>query len=143
MILPDVNVLIYAFRADADLHGIYRPWLDEVVNGEEPFAISLQVLSSVARIVTNPKAFLRPDSPAAAFAFANTLLAAPNCRIVEPGPRHWDIFQGLCRKSNAKANLIQDAWFAAIAIEHGCEWITEDRDYARFPGLRWRAIHAA
>ena len=142
MILPDVNVLIYAFRADSEMHGVYRPWLEAVVNGDEPFAVSLQVISSAIRIVTNSKAFVRPETTVAAFAFANAVIRSPNCRIVEPGPRHWDIFQTLCRKSNAKANLIQDAWFAAIAIEHGCEWITEDRDYARFPGLRWRAIYA-
>jgi predicted nucleic acid-binding protein len=56
-----------------------------------------------------------------------------------PGDRHFDIFESLCQGANARGNLVQDAWFAALAIEAGCEWITLDRDYARFDGLRWRA----
>ncbi len=73
-----------------------------------------------------------------ALLFSNTLLSRPNCHKILPGERQWDIFTDLCRKVDAKGNLVQDAWFAALAIEHGCEWITFDRDYARFPGLRWR-----
>ena len=142
MILADVNVLLYAFRDDAEQHGVYRPWLQGVVNGDEPYAMSPQVLSSVIRIATNPKAFVRPDSLSSVLAFATALMDQPNCRIVQPGPRHWAIFRDICERANATGNLVQDAWFAVLAIEHGCEWITEDRDYARFSGLRWRAIHA-
>jgi hypothetical protein len=72
--------------------------------------------------------------------FAGTLLDLPHCRIIQPGPRHWTIFRDLCRKTNASGNLLPDAWLAALAIEHGCEWITTDRDFAGFPGLRWRTI---
>jgi predicted nucleic acid-binding protein len=57
---------------------------------------------------------------------------------VAPGQRHWTVFQDLCVAAGAVGNLVQDAWFAALAIEFGCEWITTDRDYARFPGVRWR-----
>ena len=142
MILADVNVLLYAFRANTELHRVYRPWLQQVVNGHEPYAMSPQVLSSVIRIATNPKAFAHPEKTGPVFAFAAALMDHPNCRIVQPGQRHWAIFRGLCETANATGNLVQDAWFAALAIEHGCEWITEDRDYARFPGLRWRSIHA-
>jgi toxin-antitoxin system PIN domain toxin len=140
LILADVNVLLHAFRSDADLHNVYRPWLTSVVNGDEPFAVSPQVLSSVIRIATNPRAFKRPDSLSSVLAFTRTLLDQPHCCIVYPGPGHWQIFCGLCGEANASGNLIQDAWFAALAIEHGCEWITEDRDYAKFPSLRWRPI---
>ena len=140
MILPDVNVLLYAFRPDAEFHGVYRPWLQGVVNGNEPYAMSPQVLSSVIRIATNPRAFVRPDKIGPVFAFACALLDHPNCRIVQPGLRHWPIFRSLCEKLNATGNLVQGAWFAALAIEHGCEWITEDRDFSRFPALRWRTI---
>jgi toxin-antitoxin system PIN domain toxin len=100
------------------------------------------VLSSVIRIATNPRAFKHPDSLASVLAFAQTLIRQPHCRIVQPGPGHWQIFCNLCREANVSANLIQDAWFAALAVEHGCEWITEDRDYAKFSGLRWRTIAA-
>ena len=84
---------------------------------------------------------MRPDSLSSVLAFATALMDQPNCRIVQPGARHWAIFRAICESVNAKANLVQDAWFAELAIDHSCEWITEDRDYARFPGLRWRAIH--
>jgi toxin-antitoxin system PIN domain toxin len=111
-----------------------------VVNGDEPFAVSPQVLSSVIRIATNPRAFRQPDSLSSAMAFAQALLNQPHCHVVHPGPGHWRLFCDLCRATSASGNLIQDAWFAALALEHGCEWITEDRDYAKFPSLRRRAI---
>jgi predicted nucleic acid-binding protein len=62
----------------------------------------------------------------------------PNRVQLEPGPRHWEIFERLCRESGAKGNLVADAYLAALAIESGCEWVTTDRDYSRFKGLRWR-----
>jgi predicted nucleic acid-binding protein len=74
-----------------------------------------------------------------ALAFANLLVDQPHCQVIQPGARHWGIFAGLCRRARASGNLVPDAWFAALAIESGCEWITTDRDYARFEGLRWRA----
>ena len=140
MILADVNVLLHAFRTDSNLNSIYGPWLGSVVEGIEPFGVSPQALASVFRIATNPRALHHPNSLSEVVAFAHSLLDQPHCRIVHPGARHWAIFCDLCRHTKASGNLIPDAWFAALAIEHGCEWITEDRDYARFPGLRWRSI---
>lgn len=67
------------------------------------------------------------------FEFSQVLLEQPNATVIAPGERHWDIFERLCRESKATGNLVQDAWFAALAVESGCEWITLDRDYARFP----------
>ena len=66
-------------------------------------------------------------------------LASPPHRVeVAPGPRHWSIFARLCERADARADLVPSAYLAALAIEWGCEWITSDRAYARFPGLRWR-----
>ncbi len=138
MILPDVNVLLYAFRPDAENHAAYRSWLEEVINSEKAYGMSPQVLASVIRIATHPRVFARPDPLADALAFAKVLLDQPHCQIIEPGPRHWGIFTKLCRNANAYGNLVQDAWLAALAIESGCEWITNDRDFARFDGLQWR-----
>jgi len=140
LILADVNILVYAFRPDSTLHTLCRSWLDEIIAGPEPFCVSPQVISSVLRITTNPRIYPVAESIADALAFAQSLLDQPHCQIVQPGPRHWSIFCDLCRHTNASGNLITDAWFAALAIEHGCEWITEDRNYARFPGLRWRSL---
>lgn len=139
MILPDVNILLYAFRKDSVRHDEHRVWLDAVVNGPEPFGISPQTLASVIRISTLRKVFPDPSSIGEALEFCGTLTSQAHCVAVQPGPRHWSIFEDLCRRAKATGNLVQDAWFAALAIEAGCEWITTDRDYARFPGLRWRA----
>ena len=138
MILPDVIVLVYAFRQDAERHNEYRSWLDGVVNGLEPYGISPQTLASVIRISTFRRIFSNPSSLNEVLEFCGALTRPEHCVAVQPGPRHWQIFFDLCRKSRASGNLVQDAWFAALAIEAGCEWITTDRDYARFPGLRWR-----
>lgn len=138
MILPDVNVLLYAFRSDSPDHAKYRGWLDSVVNGEMAYGISPLVLAGVMRVATHPRIFVRPSSLDEAQAFASVLIEQPHCQIIHPGPRHWSIFIEVCQRANARGNLVQDAWFAALAIESGCEWITADRDYARFEGLKWR-----
>jgi len=138
MILPDVNVLISAHREDAVHHVACHRWLEGLLHGDAPFGMSLQVLASVVRVETNPRVFPVTAPLDAVLGFANLLLERPHCHVVRPGPQHWDIFCDLCRRSKAKGNLVQDAWFAALAIENGCTWITLDRDYARFDGLRWR-----
>jgi hypothetical protein len=138
LILPDVNVLLYAFRDDSVDHGRHRDWLDGVVNGAEAYGMSSQVLCSVARIATHPRIYVAPSRLEDAFAFARVLLEQPHCTVVQPGVRHYSIFEDLCRKAAANGNLVQDAWFAALALESGCEWVTTDGDFARFVGLRWR-----
>jgi len=138
VILPDVNVLIYAFRPDSPDHDGYRAWLEGILNGDAAYAISPQVLSAVVRICTHPKIFVTPDPLEAALNYVDILATQPHCVIATPGDRHWRIFRDVCLQSRAHGNLVQDAWFAALAIEWGCEWITTDRDYARFDGLRWR-----
>ena len=110
----------------------------EVVNGEAAYSISPQVLASVIRIGTHRRIYVHPSTMPEALAFCDALLQPRHCTVVQPGPRHWGIFTNLCRKSRATGNLVQDAWHAALAIESGSEWVTTDRDYARFPGLRWR-----
>ena len=139
MILADVNVLIYAFRKDSQDHEEYKKWLESVVNGSSAYGVAPQVLASVVRVCTHPRIFARPSSQSDAFEFCRALLQQPNATVMTPGDRHWSIFENLCRASKATGNLAQDAWFAALALEAGCEWITTDRDYARFPGLTWRA----
>ena len=140
MILADVNALIHAFREDSALYPIYRPWLRSVIYGNAVFAVSPQVLSSVLRISTNRRIFAEPNSLEEVIAFAETLMSRSNCRIIQPATRHWAIFCELCRQTSATGDLIPDAWLAALAIEHDCELISEDRGFAVFPGLRWRSL---
>ena len=138
MILPDVNVLLYAFRQDADGHLAYKRWLEGVINGEAAYGVSPQVLASVVRISTHPRIFRQPSTLSEALAFCAAILAPSHATPTHPGDRHWEIFEAQCRSVRASGNLIQDAWYAALAIEHGCEWISTDADYGRFPALRWR-----
>ena len=138
MVLPDVNVLVYAHREDAVHHAACRAWLEGVVNGNESYGLSELVLSGVVRVATHPKVFARPSPLAHALEFTEQLRGRPNCVPVAPGRRHWDIFRTLCVEAGAKGNLVPDAFLAAMAIEAGCEWITTDRDFSRFKGLRWR-----
>jgi uncharacterized protein len=138
VILPDVNVLIYAFRADSAHHVLCKSWLDKVVAGDQQFGVSRAALSAVARVTTNPRIYRTPSSVDDAFGYCDDLLSQPHCEIIEPGDRHWTIFKRLCIETGMRGPRITDAWFAALAIEHGCTWITYDRDYARFPGLDWR-----
>lgn len=138
MILADVNVLVYAYRRDLAQHALCKRWLDEVVGGDSRFGVSPLVLSAVVRLTTNQRIFKDPSPIEEALAFCDDLLGQPHGEIVQPGERHWPIFVRLCRESGVRGPLVADAWFAALAIEHGCTWITCDRDYARFPGLDWR-----
>jgi toxin-antitoxin system PIN domain toxin len=138
VLIPDVNVLIYAFRADSPRHAEYRRWLDERLQSREAFGLSDLVLCGVVRVLTHPRVFAPPTPTARAQEFVNALRQQPNVVLVNGGPRHWEIFAELCRSSAARGNLVADAYHAALAIEHGAEWITTDRDYARFTGLRWR-----
>jgi uncharacterized protein len=139
MILPDVNVLIYAFRADVPQHAVCRAWLNRVVSDEARFGISPLALSAVVRVTTNVRAFPNASPLDEAFQFCDELLGQPYCQLVEPGEGHWGIFKRLCTETNTRGRRVTDAWFAALAIEWGCEWITLDRDYGRFPGLKQSA----
>lgn len=138
MILPDVNVLLNAFRPDATHHAVCRQWLDDTTLAPVPFGMSKLVLNSVVRISTGSRVFKDRSSLEDAFGFCEDILDQPFCRIVEPGPAHWSIFRRLCIETNTRGPDVTDAWFAALAIESGCEWITIDRGFAHFSGLRWR-----
>jgi toxin-antitoxin system PIN domain toxin len=119
-------------------HDRYRDWLVAASSAYEPVGLADVVLAGFVRVVTHPRIFTPPAPTERAFAFVDALLAQPSAIRIAPGPRHWPTFEGLCKTSNAKGNLISDAYLAALAIESGCELITTDRDFARFEGLRWR-----
>lgn len=139
MLVPDVNVLIYAHREDScEDHAAYAEWLTGLAVGHEPFALSSLSLSGLVRIVTNRRIFRRPSTLDEVFEFINELANRPNARVINPGPRHLEIYEDLCLRSGATAKLAADAQHAAVAIEHGCTMITTDSDFDRFPGLRWR-----
>jgi uncharacterized protein len=138
MILIDVNVLVYAKRQDSPNHTKFRTWVEEILLSDSIVGVSDVVLSGVVRVLTHPRIFKEPTEIDEAVEYVNRLRDHSGCVLVFPGERHWEIFTRLCKSVGAKGNLVSDAYFAALAIESGSEWITADHDFARFPGLRWR-----
>jgi uncharacterized protein len=133
--LADVNVLVGAVQSSALHHVQCREWLEGEMDGGQPFAVAPLAMAAMVRITTNAKAFSPPLTLGDAFHFADVVFSNPFYRIVEAGPAHWRIFESLCRAANASNNLVTDAWYAALAIEHGCTLVTLDRDFRKFPGL--------
>ncbi|WP_258342356.1 TA system VapC family ribonuclease toxin [Saccharopolyspora gregorii] len=138
MIACDVNILVSAYNLDDPRQPEYADWLGEALSGPQLVGLPSLVLSGFMRIMTNRKILREPLLTHTAADLADELAHAGNVAKIEPGAAHWGIFAELCRKTEAKANHIPDAYLAAIAIEHGAEWITADRGFARYPGLRWR-----
>jgi toxin-antitoxin system PIN domain toxin len=135
--LFDVNVLVNAYRGDADHHEPCRAAIEDAISSPAAFGLAPIVLSGFLRVVTHRRVFKTPTALADATAFVEALQSMPQAVIVEPGPRHWEIFTELCLDARATGDLIPDAYLAALALEAGCEIVTTDRDFARFPGLSW------
>ncbi len=138
MLLADVNVFIYAHRPESPQAQEHHAWLLETLHGEEPFGVSESVLSAFLRIVTSHRIYREPTPVPVALAFCDAVLTAPSAHSIRAGSRHWQIFTRLCSEVGARGNVVPDAFHAALAIEHGATWVTTDRGFARFPGLRWR-----
>jgi uncharacterized protein len=138
LILLDVNVLVYAHREESDDHESYRQYVERQLAAASPFGVSELVLSGFVRVVTHRRVFRTPTPLEVAIEFAEAVRSSPNCVIQTPGARHWELFTELCAVTGATGNQIPDAYHAALAIETSSEWITTDRGFARFPGLRWR-----
>jgi uncharacterized protein len=138
VLLPDLNILIYAHRAESPEHERYAEWLRALVEGDEPYALSELGCSGFIRIVTNPKIWEEPTSLDDALRFVDELRGRQNARSLTHGPGSWDTFARLCVAARARGKLVADAYHAALALEHGCEFVTADADFSRFAGLRWR-----
>lgn len=138
MLLLDSNVLVYAHWTGAPRHAEHRRWFERLLTSSEPVGISEWVLASFLRIVTHPRVFDPPTSMERALEFVTAVRESPNTVLVAPGDGHWEIFIRLCRDAGVRGNHVPDAFLAALAIESGSEWVTTDRGFARFPGLKWR-----
>ena len=137
MILIDANLLLYAYHPRAEQHEKSRAWLEAVLSGPDLVRFAWLTLWAFLRIATSSRVFDRPLSPSEAEGAISSRLAQPAAGIIEPGERHWEILCGLVRDGQATGSLVMDAVLAAIAIEHGATVCTTDRDFLRFPGLRW------
>lgn len=137
MKLPDVNVLVYAHRAESLRHAEAARWLERAVMAHEPLGLVPSVVAGFVRIVTNPRVFADPTPLDVALRSIDALAAHPGVVSAAPGAQHWTIFRELCVAADARGNLVSDAALAAVSIEHDATWVTFDRDFARFAGLRW------
>lgn len=142
MLMPDVNILVYAHRSDDPHHAFYRDWLERTVNDREPFCMSPLVAIGFVRIVTNRRIFPVPTPTHSALAVIDELLGRPNCRVAGISDHHWAQASQLCRAIAAKGKLVADAQHAAVAIAEGCQWVTRDNDFEQFSahGLRWKYL---
>jgi len=136
MRLLDVNILVHAHREDSERHLEIKEWLESALIEPEGVAVSELVLSGCLRVITHPKVFKQPTPLLLALEFVESLRGLEGVKILAPGEKRWAIFASLCRASDARGNLVPDAYHAALAIETGCEWVTLDRGFARFQGLR-------
>ena len=133
---PDVNILVSAFREDAIHHDRCRRWLIDISASRQRVGLSELVLSGVLRVVTHARIFDPPTPSDAAVEFVDSLLAQPGSMTLRPGDGHWRIFRGMAVSLQLTGNRLPDAYHAALAIEHGCEWVTLDRGFSIYPGLR-------
>ncbi len=138
MIIPDINLLIYAHDAEAPRHAPARAWWEDAINGREPIGLPWVVITGFVRLVTHAKVMRQPASPAQACTVVSGWLEQPRVRIVEPGPRHFAVFTRLLADLGVAGSLTTDAHLAALAIEHAAILHSNDRDFARFHGLTWR-----
>lgn len=133
----DVNVVLAAHQ---DSHPQFEParrWLDGLIAGSERFSVPDLVAGSFVRLATNCRIFTVPTPIDDAFAYLRALREQPGHLAVSPGPRHLELFQRLCETADAVGDLVPGAQLAALAVEHGGEIVSFDRDFARFPDLRW------
>jgi toxin-antitoxin system PIN domain toxin len=138
MVLCDVSVLLHGMVERSEHHVRCKAMLEELRRSGERFALSELVLAAVYRIGTNPRVFRPTPEPADVLAYANAWRQHPLAVPVTPGPQHWEIFEDLVKSLSIRGSDSTDAYFAALAMEHGCEWWSTDRGFARFPALRWR-----
>jgi toxin-antitoxin system PIN domain toxin len=132
MKLFDINILVYAHRADLAHHEFYREALEAMAGGPDAFALSPLVAAGFVRVVTHPSFPNGPTPLAQALAVVDSLTAQPGCCWVMPGLRHWSLTADLCRRCACRGKQVADAQHAALAIEHACTWVTRDTDFGVF-----------
>lgn len=135
MILVDTNLLVYAVNSDAPLHAPARDWLEETLSTDLVIGIPWLVMVAFLRLTTNPRVMQMPMSAEQALGYVNSWLQQPYVMPLNPGERHWALFNKLLLDSGTAGNLTNDAHIAAIAIEHGYTVYSSDNDFRRFDGL--------
>lgn len=137
MIVPDVNLFVYALNERAMLHQKAKLWLESIFSGSETIGLSWNVLLAFVRLSTRPGMFVHPLPVDAALSQIDAWLEQPMSVVMHPGPRHARILRELLLPLGTGGNLTSDAHLAALAIEHGAQLCSADSDFARFTGLKW------
>ncbi len=132
-----MNVVLAAHRDDHPDFATARRWLQDLLKAREPFAVIDLVAGAFLRLATNRRIFSIPTPLPDAFAYLNALRGQPGHVMLGPGAGHMQLLERLCDSADVSGDLIPDAQLAAIALEHACELVSFDRDFARFESLRW------
>ena len=137
MKIPDVNLLLAAVDHESEFHARAAGWLAPALQATEPVGFAWSVVLGFLRIGTNPRVFASPLTVTGASRRVSQWMEAGCARVVEPGPGHVERVVGLLEAVGSAGNLVTDAHLAALAMENDGEVVSFDRDFARFPGLRW------
>ena len=137
MKIPDLNLLVYAVDRESTEHDRALAWWNGALSGSETVGLAWSVLLGFVRLTTNPRVFRSPLSPEEALDYVDRWLGVGVTTVVEPTSRHAAVLRDLLARSGTGGNLVSDAHLAAIAIEHGAELCSADRDFGRFAGLSW------
>lgn len=137
MIVPDVNLLLYAHIEGYPHHARARAWWEDLLSGDTDVALAGPVVFGFIRIATNPRVFDPPMTVEFALGVVDGWLQRPNVRFLVPGPHHLDIAFRLLRECGTGSNLTTDAQIAAHAVEEQGDIHSADTDFARFRGVRW------
>ncbi len=138
MIVPDLNLLVYAHSVGAPLHTPARRWWEDLVNGTERVGVPWVVAVGFVRLMTHPRVLSQPAAPERAVDLVADWFSSPSVLPLNPGARHLALFREMLSAAGVGGNLVTDAHIAALAVEHQAEVHSNDGDFARFPGLRWR-----
>jgi uncharacterized protein len=137
MIIPDLNLLIYAYNDQAPQHLLAREWWEELLNGQTPVGLPWITISGFIRLMTHPRILVAPLDVSSTLSHVRAWLAQPPVRVVQPGARFEQLFLDYLARLGTAGNLTTDAQLAALAVEHQAELHSTDNDFARFDGLRW------
>jgi toxin-antitoxin system PIN domain toxin len=137
VIVPDINLLVYAYNSDARHHGRARTWWEASLSAPQPVGLPWAVMLGYLRLMTSRSVLIDPFLPAEAIAHIRSWLARPQVVVLGPGARHLDLIEQLMEEAQASGQLTTDVHLAALAIEHLSELCSNDSDFSRFPGLRW------
>lgn len=137
MIVLDANLLVYAYNTDSKEHTLARTYLESLLSTPEPVGIPLQNVLAFLRLSTAKGLWKAPYSVEEAAGFVASWFAQPQVRLLLPAERHWSLLKRMLIEGQATGGLVMDAAIAAIPLEYGGVLQTNDRNFARFPGLRW------